>query len=168
LTSITVQEGIVNERDLADIEAIKQLKARYFRFLDQKRWADFGGVFTDDAHVDVSGDAPHAVATGRGAIVDMVSRGVGGAVTVHHGHMPEIDITGPGKARGIWAMEDYLEFPGEPPAFVVHGRGHYHEEYERAADGVWRIKSLHLVRLLLVHNGRRVLPASGSSGSSNA
>ena len=27
---------------LVDIEAIKQLKARYFRFMDTKRWQDWG------------------------------------------------------------------------------------------------------------------------------
>jgi hypothetical protein len=148
----------MDERDLVDIEAIKQLKARYFRCLDKKLWHEFGEVFAVDAHLDSSGDAPQAVATGRAAIVAMVSGGVGDAVTVHHGHMPEIEIVGPGRARGIWAMEDYLEFPGDPPALVVHGRGHYFEEYERGADGAWRIKSLRLVRLWLTHDGRRVVP----------
>lgn len=144
--------------DLVDIEAIKQLKARYFRCLDKKLWQEFGEVFTADGHLDSSGDASHAVATGREAIVAMVSGAVGEAVTVHHGHMPEIEITAPGRARGTWAMEDYLEFPGDPPALIVHGRGHYFEEYEQGADGVWRIKSLRLVRLWLSHDGRRVVP----------
>jgi hypothetical protein len=144
--------------DLADIEAIKQLKARYFRSLDLKLWDQFGEVFAADGHLDSSGDAPHAVATGRAAIVALVSGAVGEAVTIHHGHMPEIEIIAPGRARGIWAMEDYLEFPGDPPAMVLHGRGHYFEEYECSADGAWRIKSLRLVRLWLTHNGRRVVP----------
>ena len=143
---------------LADIEAIKQLKARYFRLLDTKRWQEWGDVFTADASLDSTDDAPHARAEGRDAIVALVSGAVGQAVTVHHGHMPEIELTAPDSARGIWAMEDHLEFPGDPPALVVHGRGHYHEEYERSADGAWRIKSLRLVRLLLEHGGHRVLP----------
>ena len=29
---------------------------------------------------------------------------VGGVVTVHHGHMPEIDVTSPTTATGTWAM----------------------------------------------------------------
>jgi len=150
----------MNERDLPEVEAIKQLKARYFRFLDLKRWPEWGEVFTEDARLDTTQDAPQALVSGRAAIVEMVSRAVGQAVTVHHGHMPEIEIVGPESARGIWAMEDYLEFPGSPPALVVHGRGHYHEEYEKGADGAWRIKSLRLERLLLIHNGRRLIPAS--------
>ena len=149
--------------DLADIEAIKQLKARYFRLLDTKRWREWGEVFTADAHLDTSGDAPHAVATGRDAIVALVSGAVGQAVTVHHGHMPEIDVTAPGRARGVWAMEDYLEFPGDPPALTLHGRGHYFEEYEQDADGTWRIRSLRLVRLWLTHDGRRVVPPAAGT-----
>lgn len=144
--------------DLADIEAIKQLKARYFRCLDTKLWDQFGEVFTADGRLDSSGDAPHAVATGREAIVALVSGAVGQAVTVHQGHMPEIEIIAPGRARGIWAMEDYIEFPGDPPALILHGRGHYLEDYVKEADGAWRIESLRLVRLWLTHNGRRVVP----------
>ena len=40
---------------LQDIEAIKQLKARYFRTLDTKAWDDFADVFTDDVRIDVDG-----------------------------------------------------------------------------------------------------------------
>lgn len=147
--------------ELADIEAIKQLKARYFRLLDTKRWQEWGDVFTADAHLDTSDDAAHAVARGRDAIVALVSGAVGAAVTVHHGHMPEIAITGPRSARGVWAMEDYLEFPGDPPALVLHGRGHYFEEYERCTDGAWRIGKLRLARLWVQHDGRRVRPPRG-------
>ena len=32
----------------ADIEAIRQLKARYFRLMDQKRWEELLDVFTAD------------------------------------------------------------------------------------------------------------------------
>lgn len=145
----------------ADIEAIKRLKARYFRFLDQKRWEEWGMVFTEDAELDTRQDAPDAKVSGRDAIVAAVSRAVGQAVTFHHGHMPEIELTSPTTATGTWAMEDYLEFPGDPPTLVVHGRGHYFEEYEKGADGEWRIKSLKLRRLWLQHNGRRIVPPPG-------
>jgi len=153
--------GGMRAEDLADVEEIKQLKARYFRLLDTKRWEEFGALFTEDARLDTTDDAPHAAAQGRDAIVALVSGGVGAAVTVHHGHMPEIEVTAPGRARAVWAMEDHLEFPGDPPALVVHGRGHYHEEYVRGGDGRWRIASLRLVRLLLTHDGRRVIPRAG-------
>ena len=139
--------------DLVDIEEIKQLKARYFRYLDEKRWDDWGDVFTADALLDTSQDARNAVVSGRQKIVEMVSRVLASAITVHHGHMPEIEITSATTARGIWAMEDYLEYPGESDAYRIHGRGHYHEEYEKEGDGQWRIKVLRLTRLWIQREG---------------
>jgi hypothetical protein len=67
-------------------------------------------------------------------------------VTVHHGHMPEIEITSDDTATGIWAMEDKLRWPEGSPIGWMHGYGHYHETYERV-DGAWRIKTLTLTRL---------------------
>jgi hypothetical protein len=144
--------------DLLDIEAIKILKARYFRLMDEKRWAEWGDVFTEDAEMDVTDEVPDARVSGRDRIVEFVSGAVGAAVTIHHGHMPEIEVVSPGRARGVWAMEDHLEFPGNPPTFIVDGRGHYHEEYEKGSDGRWRIRRLRLRRLWLEHGGRRVIP----------
>jgi len=151
-------------QDLVEIEAIKQLKARYFRLMDQKRWAEWGEVFTEDAEIDTTDDAADARISGRERIVAFVSGAIGAAVTVHHGHMPEIEMVSPDRARGVWAMADHLEFPGEPPHFTVNGRGHYHEEYEKSADGSWRIKRLRLTRLWLEHGGRRVIPSPGGQG----
>ncbi|SFS54202.1 nuclear transport factor 2 family protein [Paenibacillus sp. BC26] len=34
---------------LEDTEQIKQLKARYFRFVDEKKWTEIGNLFTADA-----------------------------------------------------------------------------------------------------------------------
>jgi hypothetical protein len=64
-------------------------------------------------------------------------------VTVHHGHMPEIELTSPTTATGIWAMEDMLRWPD---GTELHGYGHYHESYEKA-DGAWRIAASTLTRL---------------------
>jgi len=131
---------------LTDIEEIKQLKARYFRTLDTKDWDGFGQVFSTDAHLEVpEGEVSEH---GRAAIVASVSGVLVGARTVHHGHMPEIEITGPDTARGIWAMCDYVEFPlgADGRRIGLQGYGHYTEEYVRE-EGAWRIVHLHLSRL---------------------
>jgi uncharacterized protein (TIGR02246 family) len=140
----------VNERELLqrliDIEEIKRLKARYFRTLDRKEWAEFAQVFALDAHLEVpEGDVSEH---GRDAVVAAVSSVLDGVRTVHHGHMPEIEITGTDTARGIWAMFDYVEFPTTETGdrFGLRGYGHYTEDYVRE-DGEWRIKRLHLSRL---------------------
>jgi hypothetical protein len=36
---------------------------------------------------------------------------------------------------------------GTPPRFAKQGWGHYEEEYQRCADGRWRIRRLRLTRL---------------------
>jgi hypothetical protein len=141
----------MNAADLVEIELIKQLKARYFRSLDEKRWDDFGQCFCEDATLDTRQDGAPIV-HGRAAIQKLVGGAVDPAVTVHHGHMPEIDITGPTSATGVWSMEDYLEFPGDPP-FTLHGRGHYHEQYTKGPDGAWRIQTLRLTRLWVKTQG---------------
>jgi uncharacterized protein (TIGR02246 family) len=131
---------------LLDIEAIKRLKARYFRTLDHRDWDGFGSVFATDAVLEV----PEAdmVENGRAAIVASVSTALTGARTVHHGHMPEIELTGPDRARGTWAMQDYVEWPsGEAGERVgLTGYGHYLEEYVRQ-DGEWQIARSRLIRL---------------------
>ena len=133
-------------RRLLDIEEIKRLKARYFRTLDRKDWDGFAGVFARDAVMEVPEAA--VVERGRDAIVAAVSAALTGTQTVHHGHMPEIEITGPDTARGTWAMADYVEWPRPEGGGRVglQGYGHYEEEYVRE-DGGWRIHRLLLSRL---------------------
>jgi len=130
---------------LLELEAIKQLKARYFRLMDTKQWLPFSQVFTNDIVVDVSHDkhAPGDTIRGRADVVDFIRKAVGKATTVHHGHMPEIELLGPSAARGIWAMYDYVEFK---PSRGIRGYGHYHEEY-RKEGGKWLISKLKLTRL---------------------
>jgi hypothetical protein len=133
-------------QQLLDIEAIKQLKARYFRLLDQKRWDEWGTVFTTDVHMVVpDGDVD---TRGRAEVVESLRGILAVVVTVHHGHMPEIEITGPDTASGTWAMFDFLEFPGADggPPFRMQGYGHYTETYARSAEG-WQIATLRLDRL---------------------
>jgi hypothetical protein len=132
---------------LVDIEAIKQLKARYFRFLDTKQWRQWGQVFTEDIVMEVPEAA--MVNNGRAEVVGNVSAALTGTITTHHGHMPEIELTGADTARGTWAMFDYVEWPAGPDGARVglQGYGHYHEEYRREVDGQWRIAETRLERL---------------------
>lgn len=127
---------------LADLEEIKQLKARYFRLMDTKQWEAWADVFTEDCSMH-SGPPQQPSVRGRREIVAYVRSHIEHVITAHHGHMPEIEFDGPDRARGIWAMFDQLRGPG----FTVDGWGHYHEEYHRCADGRWRIASTRLTRL---------------------
>ena len=119
------------------------MKARYFRLMDTKQWEEFAEVFAEDLVFEAPDDLGDRVVQGRDQFVRDVSSSLQGATTVHHGHMPEIELTGPDAARGTWAMEDVVEF-GEGQGF--RGYGHYTEEYVRV-DGEWRIRRLVLTRL---------------------
>ena len=98
---------------LVALEEIKQVKARYFRCMDTKDWAGFEAVFTPDATADYSseGDAKDWSATGASAVVALVRKAVGPAITVHHGHMAEVEVVSPTAAKGIFAMEDLIWWP---------------------------------------------------------
>ena len=130
-----------------DVEAIKQLKARYFRTMDTKYWAGMRRLFTDDVVMDTT-DSGGGVVTGADTFMTFLAQTLDQAVTVHHGHMPEIEITSPTTANGIWAMQDFLKMPEGSPLGVktLIGWGHYTETYE-LVDGAWKIKTLVLTRL---------------------
>ena len=129
-------------REILDREAIKELKARYWRFVDAKDWAGFRGVFTDDVHVEIVNLEP---IDGADAFVAYVRAAVG-ARTVHHGHTPELTIDGPSEAHGTWALADYVEWEPDPETGErrgFKGYGRYEERY-RKVEGEWKIASLRL------------------------
>src|SRR5262245_6716503 len=87
------------------IEQIKQVKARYFLCMDTKDWHGFEAVFAPDATVDYTppgGSKADWSASGRTNIVAFVRKIVEPAITVHHGHMPEIDVTSPTTAQAVF------------------------------------------------------------------
>lgn len=128
---------------LEDMEEIRQLKARYFRFTDEHKWDELGKLFTADARIVADGNEYPG---GGPKFAKMIGDLVGKAPTVHHGHMPEIEIIDKTNAKAVWAMEDLLTFPdkkGSPPGH--NGYGQYHETY-RKENGVWKISSMELTR----------------------
>jgi hypothetical protein len=158
---------MTQDEETRAIEEIKRLKARYFRCMDTKDWGGYLAVFAPDADIDssqaytprdfsgaaimmdgVAPPTPNAAwhFTNAKAFVDDLSRTLEGVSTVHHGHMPEIELTSPTTAKGIWAMEDMLRWPRGSAIREMHGYGHYVETYVRLAEG-WRIKTLKLTRV---------------------
>lgn len=128
--------------ELVEIETIKQLKARYCRYLDTKDWAAWRTIFADDLFSDTS-QAGGKVIEGADEFVAFTRKSLRNQATVHQVHAPEIELTSATTARGIWALEDVVRFG---PGVNLRGYGHYHETYEKV-DGQWRIKSSTLTRL---------------------
>lgn len=134
------------------VNAIQQLKARYFRTLDTKDWAGYEAVFTPDLIADMrdaSGQRDESqLLRGAADYVAKLAPVLHDVITVHHGHSPEIQVFSPSEAAGIWAMEDKL-WPGPAttlPFQYLHGYGHYHERYQ-LREGEWRISEIRLTRL---------------------
>ena len=125
-----------------DIEAIRRLKARYFRTLDTKDWDAMRQVFTDDVVIDTT-DSGGGVVSGADEFMTFLRQALADTVTVHQGHMPEIDLTSDTTATGIWALNDIVIWPN---GMRLDGYGHYRETYEKGPDG-WRIKTSTLTRL---------------------
>jgi hypothetical protein len=145
-----------------DLEEIKRLKARYFRYVDTKNWAALRALYVDDAvfdGFDYATDTPDQFVAGVAAYLATTS-------SVHQGFMPELVPRGSDLVRGIWAMHDYLVWePGTrgykgmstPDQWGIEGYGHYEEEYRRTAGG-WRISFQRLTRL-------RIDPLTGPPAS---
>jgi ketosteroid isomerase-like protein len=140
-------------RRLEIIEAVRVTKARYFRYIDQKAWDRFPSLFVADVHIDVTDDMKamgidpeRGITIGRDRFARNVSRILEGVVTVHHGHMQEIEVVDAEHATAITAMYDRLEFAD---GRVQTGYGHYEEAYA-LDDGGWRIARMKLRRLRIV------------------
>ena len=122
---------------LEEVEAIKKLKYRYFRYLDTKRWKELGALLTDDAKC--SYDEGKYAYDGRDAILGFLRESLDNPkiVTMHHGHHPEIEVDGE-RATGVWYLEDYVIFSDIGSA--LRGSALYADEY-RKVDGEWKISS---------------------------
>ncbi|EQB00037.1 nuclear transport factor 2 family protein [Sphingobium baderi] len=138
------------EERLHAIEEISVLKARYFRFADTQDWNALRDLFTPDATLFFPEGQEKPLP--RDESIAHIKKVLAGVVSVHHGHMPEIELLSADHATGIWAMEDLVFFPPdrarETGVESVHGFGHYHEEYVRR-NGRWSIHRLKLTRLRL-------------------
>jgi hypothetical protein len=136
-------------RRLEIIEAVRVTKARYFRFIDEKAWDEFPSLFVADVHIDVTDDMEAAgrdrdrgFTVGRDRFARNVERALADVMTVHHGHMQEVDVVDEAHATAITAMFDRLQYPD---GRVQTGYGHYFEDY-RLDDGAWRIARMKLRR----------------------
>lgn len=138
-----------------DIEHLKVLKARYCRYCDTKDWENYFSLFADDLVFEISAHTDSGKSEfgnsgrqlGKSNFRAWVTETASHVVTsVHHCHMPEIELLSDVTAKGIWALEDLLYFSDDMPMRSLHGFGHYHETYERV-NGVWLFKTLRLTRL---------------------
>ena len=125
---------------VAAIEELRRLKARYFRCVDTKDCNGLATVFAPDIIFDRRYDSTvqvpftgewtpplspkQLVVRGADAVLVMVRRAVGEISTVHHGHTYEIDFIDDDTATAIRAMSDELR--DRHGRLILAGQGHYH------------------------------------------
>jgi hypothetical protein len=123
--------------DWKDLEAIKRLKYKYMRSVDQKDWAGVRACFVPEATVAYSGGkyAYEGIEAIMGFLEGSMDR-----PSFHSAHrvtQPEIDFTSPTTADGIWALEDTVidtKFQ-----ITIQGAAFYEDRYVKGDDGGWRI-----------------------------
>ena len=122
--------------DLVEIALIQQLKYRYVRCIDTKAWHELGGLFTEDATASYGGGA--TVLSGRGAIMEFLTGAMAdeSMLTSHKVHQPEITLTGPDSATGVWALDDLVILGSL--GMTVRGASFYDDRYAKV-DGDWLI-----------------------------
>lgn len=152
-----------NEGGLTDVDAIRNLKGRYFRLIDTKQWEELASIFTDEAYFDIDDimardsatgllareDLRHifpgtgrAVVTGLEPLVGFISLALSNVISVHHGFTAEISLHGD-DATAIWTMEDIFFEKSMPHRKIRQAYGHYRDTYRRIG-GEWKISSMSL------------------------
>ena len=123
--------------DLVEIEAIKRLKYKYLRCLDQKLWDEMAECFVENA-TSAYGGGKYSF-EGRDAILEFLrdAMGADSFLSSHRVHHPEIDFSSETSASGIWALEDVVI--DMKWAITIRGAAFYEDEYVKK-DGVWKIR----------------------------
>jgi hypothetical protein len=119
----------------AEIEAIKQLKFRYFRLLDQKRIDELGELLAPDC--TVSYNMGRYGSSDRAATIEFLRDSMTKTtmLTLHHGHHPEIELLSDTEATGTWYLHDIvvnLELKTR-----LEGGAFYTDRY-RKINGEWK------------------------------
>ena len=129
---------------MEDIEAIKKLKAKYFRCVDKKLWEEMETVLTEDAVADYGMGIE--LLQGRKAIIEFLKKNLDrdSMISVHQGHNPEIEITSDTTARGVWVLNDRLIIQ---TIATLNGWRYYEDEYVKV-NGEWKKKSTKITNIL--------------------
>jgi hypothetical protein len=133
-------------QQLTDLEDIKVLKHRYFRGIDTADMTLLASLFTLDIDCEYRGGTYKVALKGRSAMLEFLANAFhSGAAAMHHGHMPEITLTGDNSATGIWYLEDI--FINVETGTYTSGTAIYRDHYRREG-GVWKLSCTEYDRVM--------------------
>lgn len=131
---------------LEGARAVKKLQRAFGFYVDRGLWDEAADLFTDNGTIEIGLDG---VYVGKAHIRDYLKRLHGNQDGLIYGQLnewvtlqPVVDIAADGRsAKARWRDLGML---GQYKKHAEWRDGIYENGYEKGADGVWRIKSLHL------------------------
>ena len=131
---------------LEGIRAVKKLQRAFGFYVDRGLWSEAADLFADDGTIEIGLDG---VYVGRDRIEEYLRRLHGGQEGLIYGQLnewitlqPAISVADYGRsAIARWRDQGML---GQYKQHAEWRDGIYENAYEKGADGIWRIKSLHL------------------------
>lgn len=131
---------------LEGIRAVKKLQRAFAFYVDRGLWSEAAALFANDGTIEIGLDGVYA---GPARIEEYLRRLHGGQDGLIYGQLnewitlqPAITMAGDGRtATARWRDQGML---GQHKKHAEWRDGIYENAYEKGADGIWRIKSLHL------------------------
>lgn len=127
---------------LEDLERIRTLKYHYWRSIDQRNFAAVEACFASE-RLEVDYELFGSFER-REDMVAAIRQAVSATKVqdFHHGQNPEVRLTGPETAAGLWDVYYFMLDPESGTTLQLSGA--YEDEYVREADG-WKIRKSRFV-----------------------
>ena len=133
---------------LSAIEEIKQLKANYFYYVDNRMTDQLQELFTDDCEWKMGPMGTVKDKTTYFENVRKYNEKDPRQISVHQGFDPVIELLSETSAKARWSMRAVAQWPGDAPRdgkYTEHdGSGYYYETYVKTGKG-WLISSQEVV-----------------------
>jgi SnoaL-like domain len=123
--------------DLVEMEQIKRVKYRYLRAMDTGDFVLLASLFTPDVTARFVGGSYDVTVEGKAKLLEYLEASANADVVINHNcHHPEIDLTGPGTAEGLWYLQDW--YYNRAQQRTVRGAAFYRDRYRKEA-GAWKM-----------------------------
>lgn len=122
---------------MSDLDEIRRVIALYSQLVDDKRFDEWGELFTTDAVFEARGNR----IVGRSSIVGTIGPMMAPAVTKHLAGAPVIDLLDDDRARAWTDLATFVRGEGGVSVATI---GRYYDELRRE-DGRWRLSARVLV-----------------------